>query len=163
MALAYIVYYHLGRGTAPELLWICNVSTLMLGVGLVLAQPPLVKTAVLWLIVGTPLWLIDAVHSGEWHVHSFVTHLVGPVLGVMALRGQRPERRVWWIAVLFFCVLQLVTRLVTPPELNINVSHHVYPVVGPYFSTYAAYWTAHLALFSASLFGAEWAVDRVTR
>jgi hypothetical protein len=46
----------------------------------------------------------------------------------------------WLYALTWFLLLQQVTRLFTPPELNINLAHSIYPGWEGLFSGYWQYW-----------------------
>ena len=103
---AYVFHFHASRGTLPELLWVCNVCSLLLGIGLLARWMTLVKTATVWLLVGAPLWAVEAARTDGWLAHSFVTHLLQPAIGIGVLRRFPARQRTWWIALAMLAVAQ---------------------------------------------------------
>ena len=115
--------YHLGQGTAGHLLWVCTASNLLLAVGLFLDLPMLIRVAVMWLIAGLPLWAWDLMEQVAWPVSTFLTHLGGLAVGLVALSRVRAARRPWVYAFGWYLALQLAARMWTRPELNVNLAH----------------------------------------
>ena len=42
------------QGKAADIFWICNLSNVALGVGLLLNQPKIIRPAAFWLLFGLP-------------------------------------------------------------------------------------------------------------
>lgn len=128
--------YHTGQGTAGHLLWVCTASNLLLSLGLLLGSPPLVRVAAVWLVAGLPLWAWDLVGQPAWPVSTFLTHLGGLAVGLAGLSRVRAARRLWPWAFAWYAALQLAARLLTRPELNVNLAHGVYGFWGGLFDSY---------------------------
>ena len=109
-------------GTWAGALWICNLSALLLTFGLLLRSPLATWIAVLWATLGTPLWLLDALITGEWTHHSWGVHLVCPLVGLFALRGLPPPAHRLAVAIAYMLVLQAFCRLATPASMNVNMA-----------------------------------------
>lgn len=134
------VHYHASRGNWGETLWMCIMSNLLLGLGLLLGWPGLVRLGVIWLIPGLPLWIMDTIRVGWVTVISVCTHVVAPMVGLAALRRIGAARNTWLHAFLWFLLLQELARLFTPQELNVNVAHTMYPGWERVFGAYWQYW-----------------------
>lgn len=149
------------HGLLPEAMWCCAMGQLLLGVGLVAAWPRLAVTGTAWLAFGVPLWVIGLASGEVMRWPSWFTHLVAPVIGVVAARGLGVPRGTWWRATLGLVALQAATRWLTPPRFNVNLAHAVYPGWERLFPTYAAYYLFMLACGAAACFAAEALLRRV--
>ncbi len=174
LILAYSIAYWGSRGRWAELLWMCDVANLILGVGLLFSFPALVWIATLLLIPAAPLWIWDlSVLKGEyWTMNGFLLHIGSMAIGILGVRGTAQanqaqsdgkKRRLWWKALLVLVVVQLITRLVTPPEPNINVAHRVYEGLEGIFSSYAMFWVSSFLCFAALYYLLEIFLDRWVR
>jgi hypothetical protein len=129
--------YHLLYNTPENMLWMCNFSNLLLAAGFFLDLPVLIRVAFVWGIPAVPLWIIDMLHTGDYPVSTFFSHLGGFAVGVLAMGKVRSQRWLWIYAFVYAIVLQQVSRWITPPSLNVNVAFR------PYYgweSTFAVYW-----------------------
>ncbi len=138
-------------------LWMCLVSNLFLAIGVLCAQASLIRLAVIWLIPGVPLWLMDMLQFGMVTRVTFLSHLGGTVLGLVALRRVGAARRTWVYAFVWYLVLQQLSRMVTPPELNVNVAHTIYPGWERFFGAYWQYWMFTTVSAAAGL----WVIGRM--
>ena len=143
--------YHLGQGTAGHLLWVCTASNLLLAVGLFLDLPMLIRVAVMWLIAGLPLWAWDLLEQVAWPVSTFLTHFGGLAIGLVALSRVRAARRLWVYAFVWYLALQLAGRLLTRPELNVNLAHEVHGSWRGLFDSYWKFWVFMSLLMAAAL------------
>lgn len=145
----------------PDALWCCNVGQLLLGVALLADAPRLATTGTLFLVYGLPLWVIYLVGGGAVGLSSLLTHLVSLPLGVLAARGLGVPPGTWWRATLAIVGLQALTRLVTPPRFNVNLSHHIHPGwEGLFLHSYAVYYAFMLACGAATCLLCELALRR---
>jgi Phosphatidylserine decarboxylase len=99
---------------APD--WIvasCHISNLMLGVGMVFGAPLLVRVATIWLIIGLPMWIIDAVVTRDLWWSSIYSHVGGFLIGLYAITKTRATGRSWLPALIWFVILQMITRYTT--------------------------------------------------
>lgn len=133
-----IEYVWIAR-TPEQILWCCHISNLILGVGLLSLHPRSIRIASLWIIVGVPPWALDMVMTGLITPVSILSHLGGALVALVALRRFRVTGFDWAPALLYFLVLQQLTRLLTDPGplTNVNVAHFAY---GPWKDLIGNYW-----------------------
>ena len=74
-------YYNWSRGEPGHVLWMCHMSNLALGVGLLIGYRGLVRLAPMWLLSGIPLWILDMLTTRLMPPITFFSHLVGPARG----------------------------------------------------------------------------------
>ena len=130
---------YLLRRQPENVLWICHLGALGVGVGLLLRQANIVAVGTLWLLVGLPLWLTDLRSGGEFIPTSLLTHVGGLVAGLVGLRQLGLPRGLWWKAVAASVPVLIVSRLLTPPSANINLSHRVHPGSESLFPSHPLY------------------------
>ena len=111
------------RRTPAEALWMCHIANLLMAIGVFARSPRLVGIAFLWIVLGIPLWALDAWQRAEVPLVSFVSHLGGLAFGMYAVRRLPLSSNPWLAALAVFLVLQQVCRWWTPPASNINLSH----------------------------------------
>jgi hypothetical protein len=75
----------------------------------------------------------------------------------MVLRRVRMDRIAWVYAFVWYLFMQLVSRLVTDPRLNVNVAHRIQTGWGHSFSSYWEFWVVMTALVAFCL----WAIGMV--
>ena len=141
---------------APD--WIlssCNVANLMLGLGMIFGAPLFVRMAAIWLIIGLPMWIIDAVVTHELWWSSIYSHLGGLLIGLYAIRKARATGRSWLPALVWFIFLQMLTRYTTAPGLNVNIAHYPYELVKGWFSSYWLFWPICLLIVLAMVRAVE--------
>jgi hypothetical protein len=148
--------YNWSLGNPGNGLWMCHVSNLSLAFGLMLAQPVLIRLAVLWIIPGIPLWIMDMMRTGQMPAVTFFSHIGGLAVGLVALARVRGDRWAWLYGIGCYLVVQHLCRLVTRPELNVNVAHTMYYGWDRFFSSYWQYWVFTTATATAIL----WAVNQ---
>ena len=139
----------IAAGHPEDALWLCHVADLLLAIGLLARRPRIWAVGALWIVWGTPLWLLDVAGGGTFRVTSVGTH-VGACLVVLeaARRGAFP-RGSHWRAMLGVWVLLGVTRVAAGAEGNLNLAFRVqdgwtqrFPTYLPYFlSVSALAWT----------------------
>ena len=150
-------YTHWERDTLGHILWWCHMANLILSIGWMCASPGLIRIAVLWLIPGLPLWILDASQTGDWSVSSGLTHFGGLVMGLFLLRRVRAARWAWLHAFIPGFVLQQISRWATAAELNVNIAHGMREGWEEVFSSYWQYW-----LFTTlGILAALWGVNKV--
>jgi hypothetical protein len=74
-----------------NLLWSCNVATLLLAIGLASGRERVVAIGTLLLIVGEPFWIFGIL-IGDFTVTSPLTHVVAPLVGLASLRRSGSPR-----------------------------------------------------------------------
>jgi hypothetical protein len=137
---------HIAEGHPYDVLWVCTVSSLLIGAANLARSAQLNAIGLLWLTLGVPLWLIDMASSHQWMPTSFVTHTAGPVLGLVTAWRLGFPRRSWWKALAAHVALQQFTHLTTPPDRNINVAFAVHPTALPLTTSYPLYWSVMLVI-----------------
>ncbi|HWP43151.1 MAG TPA: hypothetical protein VNO14_07960 [Blastocatellia bacterium] len=143
-------FYSTNRGI-DNMLWMCNVGNLLLAVGLLAGVKWIVRMATLWLIPGLPLWLFEVVRNGGWLFTSFLTHIGGTVVGVIAVWQVRAGRRSWLHALIWYLAMQLLSLLFTSPYWNVNVAHRIYGGYETVVSQYWQFWLITTAIVAAGL------------
>ncbi|XYI03545.1 hypothetical protein ACMHYB_28770 [Sorangium sp. So ce1128] len=126
--MAFIVHggNHVRRGSPHDLLWMCNVAPLLLAAGCFFAKPDLAAIAALWLAFGTPMWLLDIATGSGLILTTFLPHVLCPIIAVLAVREMGLSRRAWLKATGALLALVGLTRALTSPESNVNLSHRVW-------------------------------------
>jgi hypothetical protein len=159
--LARVIEYVWFAGTPEQILWCCHLSNLGLALGLVLWRPLWIRLTSLWLIIGLPPWLIDMVMTGLVTPVSILSHFGGGLVALFMLRHVGLPAGTWRPALLYFLLVQQLTRLLTEPGpyTNVNVAHFAY---GPWKDLFQPYWVYLLAntlLVALSL----WSLERGLR
>lgn len=156
LPVAFIGWASTNHVHVTELLWLCNMSNLVLALGLVTDRPRLIWLATAWLVLGMPFWLLDVFVSHEFFWHAPFTHVVAPALGILVMRGRPPQPRTWMLAVAFGVALQAGCRWWTPQALNINISHTQYRGLSGWLdSSYMLYWLPTWVAIGVALFAIE--------
>lgn len=133
-----------------NMLWMCNIGNLVLALGLFFEKPLLVRVAAIWTIPGLFIWFFYVVLAWGVFFTSTLAHVGGIAVAAVALKTYRLERNSWRYAFGWSLLVQLISRFVTAPELNVNLAH----VVQPGFErTFPSYWMFWLALTIATAVG----------
>ena len=158
--IGFLLYAYLSYHRTWELLWICNAANLLLAWALFSASRRLLWLATLCLLVGAPMWLIHLNVRGHFFPHSFLTHVIAPILGLALIRGGPRVIGVWKYAFGFGIAVQVLSRAISPPALNVNVSHASYFRGDSILANYWVYWLGCASLIAVTLYGLERAVGR---
>ena len=138
------------RDVLAYLMWMCNVSNLLLAAGLWTGRLRVVWVATMWLLVGVPVWGWEAWVSGRISgAHALFTHFGAAILGAYAIRRWRGAELPRWpvaLATLFGLLVQGLTRLVTPENLNVNIAFRVHDAMTSSFASYSVYWVYSVLL-----------------
>ena len=76
---------------------------------------------------------------------------------MIVLRRVRMDRIAWLYALAWYLFMQLVSRTVTSPDLNVNVAHHIQTGWENTFSSYWKFWLVMTVVGAAGL----WAIGLV--
>jgi hypothetical protein len=129
-----------------ELLWLCHVASALMAIGLLAGVHRLVAAGFLLHVgFGTVGWLLDLLATRETTPTSVLLHLLPLVIGTIEVRRNGWPRGMVLPAWLFFTSCVLLSRWVTEPSLNVNVSHAAW---GPLAGLTGGIWAA-LALNAA--------------
>jgi len=130
-----------------HMLWMCNIGNLLLAIGLFLENALLIRIAIIWMIPGFVLWFLYVVMAWGIFFSSTLAHVGGIVVGMIALRKVGMDRRAWLYAFGWYLLIQLLSRLLTSSDLNVNLSHRIQ---SGWEQTFSAYWQFWLALSLAT-------------
>lgn len=136
-----------------QVLWMCNIGNLLLAIGLFLGERLLIRVAVIWMIPGVAVWFVYVVPtwglllSGQygWReyfgvIASTLAHLGGMSVGLLVLRKVRMDGRAWLYALIWYFLVQLLSRIITPAAMNVNVAHKIQDGWEQRFSSYFKFW-----------------------
>ena len=133
-----------------HMLWMCNIGNLVLALGLFLEKPLLVRVAAIWTIPGLLIWFFYVVLAWGVFFTSTLAHVGGIAVAALVLKTYRMDRNAWRYAFGWSLLVQLISRFVTAPELNVNLAHTVQP---GFERTFPSYWMFWLALTIATAVG----------
>jgi hypothetical protein len=145
-----------------HMLWMCNIGNLLLALGLFLEKPLVVRLASIWMIPGLFIWFIYVVLAWGVFLTSTLAHVGGLTVALIALSRVRMDRIAWRWAFGWYLVVQLLSRVVTPRELNVNLAHAIQPGWERTFESYWIFWlaltliTAVVLWLSGMLFWSIW-------
>ena len=165
--LARAVEYMIVAKTPEQMLWSCHVSNLMLAAGLFMGNPFLIRVAVFWQILGVPPWILATTMEMAWFkpvtLVSIFSHLGGFIVAVIAIRQVGARRGSWIPSLIYFVVLQQLTRLATVPGpyTNVNVAHFAYGPMKDWFASYWTYWAANTSAVALTLIVIEFVLLRL--
>ncbi len=155
---AYSVYFSYFNNFL-NMLWICHAACFIVGIGLLCNWPYVNATGFLWLIFGVPMWLLN-VFSGEIvFITSIFTHVGGLIISIIGLFLLGIPRYSWLIASVSMAGLYLLTRVITPPELNINLAFSVWKGWEEMFPSY--FW--YIVMLAAEFIVISIIVDFISR
>lgn len=136
-----------------HMLWMCNIGNLLLAIGLFLGEAIVIRVAVIWMVPGVVVWALYVVPTwgmlltgdasfGQFFgvLSSSLAHLGGFSVGMLALQKVRMDKRAWLYAVIWYFVVQLLSRLLTPAEMNVNLAHRIQDGWEQSLSSYWKFW-----------------------
>lgn len=130
-----------------HMLWMCNVGSLVLAIGLFLEKPVLVRLSAIWMIPGLIIWFFYVVVPWGVFLTSALDHIGGLVVALIVLKRYRMDRTAWRYAFGWYLIVQLVARFVTPAAFNVNLAHSV---ASGFERTFQSYWSFWLVLTAAT-------------
>jgi len=146
------------------MLWMCNIGNLLLALGLFFEQAILIRVAVIWMVPGLAVWFAYVVPTwgmlltGKFSytelfgvASSTLAHVGGFAVGMVVLSRVKMNRRAWVYAFLWYFVVQLFSRLATPADMNVNLSHNIQAGWEQTFSSYWKFWLVLTALIGIGL------------
>lgn len=123
-----------------NLLWLCNIGALLIGISLLLPRPELLGIGLLWSMLGNAIWVAYVASGATFHWSSLLTHAGGLILGLTGARLIGLPRYCWLWALLSLPFLQILSRLLTPEADNVNVAFRIQDGLGDRFDDYATFW-----------------------
>ena len=149
-----IHYWHINE--LGQVLWMCNIGNLLLAVGLFLEKAILIRVAAIWMVPGVAVWFVYVVPTwgtlltGQASLRqlfgvlsSTLAHLGGFSVGMLVLRKVRMDGRAWIYAFGWYFIVQLLSPIITPAAMNVNVSQQIQ---GGWEQTFSAYWKFWMVL-----------------
>ena len=79
-----------------------------------------------------------------------MAHLGGLSVGLVILRKIGMDRWAWVYAFVWYLVMQVVSRLLTPANMNVNLAHRIQDGFESAFGSYLKFWL--LLTFLVALF-----------
>src|ERR1044072_2042945 len=131
-----------------NLFWMCNIGCLVLAMGLFLEKPVVIRLASIWMIPGLLIWIVYVVLAWGVFLSSTLAHVGGLVVALIALSQVGMDRTSWRWAFGWYLVVQLLSRFLTAPALNVNLAHAVQP---GWDRTFQSYWSFWLVLTAATI------------
>jgi len=123
-----------------NMLWMCNIGNLILAAGLFFENGALIRVAVLWMIPGLIVWFIYVVLAWGVFFSSTLAHVGGMIVGSIALKRVGMDARAWLYALVWYFSVQLLSRFLTAPSLNVNIAHTIDPGWQLTFNSYWKFW-----------------------
>ena len=146
-----IHYWHINQ--LGHMLWMCNIGNLLLAIGIFLEEAILIRVAVMWMVPGVVVWLMYVVPTwgmlltgrlsfGQLFgvLSSTLAHIGGISVGLVVLRKIGMDGKAWFYAFIWYFVAQLLSRLMTPADMNVNLSHRIQDGWEQTFSSYWKFW-----------------------
>ena len=134
-----------------HMLWMCNIGSLVLALGLFFDKPVLVRLAAIWAIPGLVIWFLYVVLPWGVFLTSALDHIGGLVVSLIALKRYRMDRIAWRYAFGWYLIVQLISRFVTPAAFNVNLAHTVASGLERTFQSYWSFWLVLTAATAAGL------------
>lgn len=127
-------------GGFGNLAWMCNVGNLLLATGLFLNHKELIRAAIIWTIPGLGIWFWFVWLAGSTAWSSTLAHVGGIMVGLFVVPRVRMDRVAWVYAFAWYLFMQLVSRTITAPDLNVNVTQHIQPGWDRIFNSFWKFW-----------------------
>ena len=137
-------------GGMGNLVWICNLGNVLLGVGLLIGHRELIRAAGIWTIPGLGIWINYVLLASGFYFSTTLAHVGGIIVGLIALRRVGMDRTAWLYAFVWSLLTQIAARILTSPELNVNVAHRIQPGWETVFNSYWKFWLV-LAVSTAAV------------
>ena len=131
-------YWHYGG--LGNLAWMCNIGNLLLAIGIFLDHRELIRAAAIWTIPGLAIWFWYVWLEGSTGVSSMLAHVGGIIVAIIVLRRVRMDHTAWFYAFAWYLFMQLTSRLVTNPALNVNVVFKIEPGWERAFTSFWKFW-----------------------
>ncbi len=93
---------YISVNTPDWILYSCHVSTLALAVAMIFGWSLILRITAIWLVIGLPVWLLDAYVTQVIGVASVFSHVGGFLLAIYVIRKVRATGQSWFPALLWF-------------------------------------------------------------
>lgn len=112
-------------GGLSHLAWMCNIGNLLMAIGIFLDHKESIRVAAIWTVPGLGIWFWYVWLSGSTALSSTLAHVGGIIVTVYVLRRVRMDRVAWIYALVWYLLMQIVSRVVTAPVHNVNVAFRI--------------------------------------
>ena len=136
-------------GGLGNLAWMCNVGNLLLAIGLFLNHKELIRASAIWTIPGLGVWIFYVGFGGG--LSSALAHIGGVIVGFFVLSQVRMDRIAWLYAFAWYLFMQVLSRLITTPDLNVNVVYKIQPGWESAFGSFWKFWLVMTLVVAVAL------------
>jgi hypothetical protein len=144
-----------------HMLWMCNIGNLLLAIGLFFDNRRLMRIAIIWTIPGLIVWFIYVLLAWGVFLSSTLAHVGGLIVGMFVLRKIGMDRRTWLYAFGWYLMVQLISRLFTAADLNVNLAHKIQPGWEQRFGAYWEFWLVLTIVTGLILWALEFFLQRI--
>src|SRR5688500_13094123 len=144
-----------------HMLWMCNIGNLVLAIGLFLNNALLIRVAVIWMFPGLAVWLVYVALAWGMFLSSTLAHVGGMIVGLVAIRRVGMDQTAWRFALGWYLIVQFLSRLLTPANLNVNVAHSVEEGWRQTFNAYWKFWVVLTVITALSVWLIGTALNRI--
>lgn len=124
-----------------NLFWLCNISTLLAGVALLFGLPQIALIGATFMVIGFTCWFLNVVVNGTFNdTISYVTHFSFACAAVYLFFRIRAGHYLWLGCFCWYIIAQVLSRLFTPPEYNINLAFSIWPGWEGLFTNFFSFW-----------------------
>ncbi len=153
--------WHILAGTPQDIIWVCNLSALLVGFGLILGSPLMNSVGLLGLTIGLPTWILSLVSGEPLIPTSLLTHVLGLALGIVGARRMGIPPQAWWMALLFVAAVMIASRLFTSEEANVNLAFGPIEGLSLWKFTGAGHWTLLFVQWAVGLAVVQFVLRRI--
>lgn len=131
--------WHVVHHSAWDLLWACNVAIVLVALGAFAQNARACVVGFLFLVYGTPFWLLDVIAGGTMVITSPLVHGGGLIVGCLAIRALGWPKGAWLIAWIASAIVVAASYLLSPEEANVNFAFSVYEGWEKHFGSHRLY------------------------
>ncbi len=149
----YVIHstYWIVNKNPSNIFWACHLGSLLVGIGCLLKNSRVNAVGVFWLIMGNIMWGIYLLSGGKFYPTSFLTHVIGLIVGIIGIKKISIPKYSWIYAVIGIAILQILTRFLTVESENVNLAFRIYDGWEHIFLDYRLY-EAYLLLQTTIVF-----------
>ncbi len=143
-------------GGLGNLLWMCNLGNVLMGVGLLIGHRELIRAAAIWTVPGLALWVVYVLIPSGLYFSTTLAHVGGFIVGMIALQRVRMDRLAWLYAFAWGVLTQIAARFLSAADLNVNVAHRIQAGWDKTFTSYWKFWVVLMLSVAVTL----WLIGR---
>jgi hypothetical protein len=150
-------------GEFTHLGWMCHLSSLLIGIGLLSRRPLLNGVGLLWLVVGTPLWIFENTQNIDNFVWtSTLTHGLGPLIAILGIRELGWRRGSWSRAGIGLIFLQPLSWVIPgAEEANLNLAFRTWHGFESVFPDHFLFLVTVVLICTAIFYGVDRLIGRI--